>query len=125
MDAPPCRRAARLAAAGSGGAGRFRGGHGVVRELEFLRPLTASILSERRAASPFGLLGGRPGARGLNLWLKRDGRVVSLGGKAMVQVRGLLRHAVLRCAVQCCAVLHDTYTGLLPRVHIPSLSTLT
>lgn len=58
----------------------------MVRELEFLRPLTASILSERRAVRPFGLLGGQPGAAGLNLWLKRDGRVVSLGGKATVQV---------------------------------------
>jgi hypothetical protein len=43
--------------AGSGGAGRFRGGDGVVRELEFLRPLTVSILSERRATRPFGILG--------------------------------------------------------------------
>jgi N-methylhydantoinase B/oxoprolinase/acetone carboxylase alpha subunit len=34
---------------GSGGAGRFRGGDGVRRELEFRRPLTVSILSERRA----------------------------------------------------------------------------
>lgn len=72
--------------AGSGGDGEFRGGDGVVRELEFLRPLTASILSERRAVSPFGILGGLPAARGSNLWIKRDGRVVSLGGKATVQV---------------------------------------
>ncbi len=72
--------------AGTGGDGQYRGGDGVVRELEFLRPLTASILSERRAVRPFGLLGGQPGAAGLNLWLKRDGRVVSLGGKATVQV---------------------------------------
>ena len=74
--------------AGTGGAGRYRGGDGVVRELEFLRPLTASILSERRAVRPFGLLGGGSAAPGLNLWIKRDGRVVSLGGKATVQVEG-------------------------------------
>ncbi|PSC69547.1 5-oxoprolinase isoform B [Micractinium conductrix] len=73
---------------GSGGAGRYRGGDGVARELEFLRPLTASILSERRAVRPFGLLGGQPGDAGLNLWLRRDGMVVSLGGKATVQVEG-------------------------------------
>jgi 5-oxoprolinase (ATP-hydrolysing) len=71
---------------GSGGSGRHRGGDGVVREVEFLRPLTASILSERRAVPPFGLLGGYPGARGVNLWIHKDGRVVSLGGKASVQV---------------------------------------
>ncbi len=43
---------------GSGGAGARRGGEGVVRELEFLRPLSCGILSERRAFAPFGLKGG-------------------------------------------------------------------
>ena len=71
---------------GTGGDGEYRGGDGVIRELEFLRPLTASILSERRAVSPFGILGGQPAARGTNLWIKRSGRIVSLGGKATVQV---------------------------------------
>ncbi|GAB4819425.1 hypothetical protein N2152v2_006471 [Parachlorella kessleri] len=73
---------------GSGGDGDYRGGDGVIRELEFLRPLTASILSERRAVSPFGILGGQPAAKGTNLWIKRNGRIVSLGGKATVQVDG-------------------------------------
>jgi 5-oxoprolinase (ATP-hydrolysing) len=73
---------------GSGGAGRFRGGDGVVREVEFLRPLTASILSERRAVAPFGILGGGAASPGVNLWIRRDGRVVSLGGKATVEVAG-------------------------------------
>jgi 5-oxoprolinase (ATP-hydrolysing) len=40
---------------GSGGDGVWRGGEGVVRELEFLRPLEASILAERRMTRPFGL----------------------------------------------------------------------
>jgi len=73
---------------GSGGDGKFKGGDGVVREIEFLRNMTASILSERRAVPPFGLLGGCDAARGVNLWLRRDGRVVSLGGKATVEVQG-------------------------------------
>jgi len=73
--------------AGSGGAGRWRGGDGVVRELEFLRPLAAGILSERRALAPFGLAGGGPGAKGLNLLVRAgSGRTVSLGGKATVAV---------------------------------------
>jgi len=48
---------------GSGGDGVWRGGDGVVRELEFLRPLTASILAERRTTRPFGLRAesGAPG----------------------------------------------------------------
>ncbi|HEU5058643.1 MAG TPA: hydantoinase B/oxoprolinase family protein, partial [Kofleriaceae bacterium] len=62
---------------GSGGAGRLPGGDGVVRELELLRPLEVSILSERRRLCPFGLAGGQPGAAGRNL---HNGR--ALGGRA-------------------------------------------
>jgi 5-oxoprolinase (ATP-hydrolysing) len=52
---------------GSGGRGKWNGGDGVVRELEFLRPVRLSILSERRTRAPFGLDGGEPGRRGRNL----------------------------------------------------------
>jgi N-methylhydantoinase B len=52
---------------GSGGAGRHRGGDGVVRELEALDDCRASILSERRAHAPAGTHGGAPGAPGRNL----------------------------------------------------------
>ncbi|CAI5715102.1 unnamed protein product [Hyaloperonospora brassicae] len=71
---------------GSGGAGKFRGGNGVVRQLEFLEPMTVSILSERRAFQPYGLEGGAPGARGLNLLSRHGGRTVNLGGKNTVDV---------------------------------------
>jgi N-methylhydantoinase B len=56
---------------GSGGAGRFRGGDGVVRELEALVPMAFSLLTERRRHAPPGADGGEPGARGRNLL---DGR---------------------------------------------------
>jgi N-methylhydantoinase B/oxoprolinase/acetone carboxylase alpha subunit len=49
---------------GSGGAGQFRGGDGVIREMMFRQPLTVSILSERRAFEPYGMQGGCNGARG-------------------------------------------------------------
>jgi 5-oxoprolinase (ATP-hydrolysing) len=49
---------------GSGGAGRWRGGDGLVREYEFLAPLHLSILSQHRSSPPFGMAGGRPGAVG-------------------------------------------------------------
>jgi N-methylhydantoinase B len=52
---------------GSGGAGRHRGGDGVVRELEALAPMTFSLLTERRRHAPPGADGGKPGARGHNL----------------------------------------------------------
>jgi N-methylhydantoinase B len=52
---------------GSGGAGRFRGGEGIVRELRVLEPCRFSVISERRAWSPRGAKGGEPGAPGRNL----------------------------------------------------------
>jgi 5-oxoprolinase (ATP-hydrolysing) len=56
---------------GSGGAGRHRGGDGVVRKIEFLDELDVSILSQRRGPyPPYGLAGGQPGALGRN-WLSR------------------------------------------------------
>jgi N-methylhydantoinase B len=58
------RHALRL---GSGGAGRQRGGDGVVRELEVLEPCRISIISERRARAPAGARGGSPGSPGRNL----------------------------------------------------------
>jgi len=52
---------------GSGGAGRRRGGDGLVREFEFLRPAHVTLLTERRRHAPWGIAGGRPGAPGRNL----------------------------------------------------------
>ena len=52
---------------GSGGAGRFRGGDGVVRELQALAPLHYSLITERRRHRPRGADGGEPGAPGRNL----------------------------------------------------------
>ncbi len=56
---------------GSGGAGAHRGGDGVVRELEALREMTFSLITERRRHPPPGAHGGMPGAPGRNLL---DGR---------------------------------------------------
>jgi 5-oxoprolinase (ATP-hydrolysing) len=66
----------------SGGRGEFNGGEGVVREIEFLKPgIQVGILSERRAFEPYGLNGGQNGARGKNLIIFPDGRVINFGGK--------------------------------------------
>ena len=58
--------------AGSGGAGAWRGGDGVERELELLEPATVSLITERRVSRPWGLDGGEPGAPGEN-WLVPGG----------------------------------------------------
>jgi 5-oxoprolinase (ATP-hydrolysing) len=49
---------------GSGGVGRWCGGDGLVREIEFLEPMRVSILSQRRTRAPFGLAGGAAGLPG-------------------------------------------------------------
>jgi N-methylhydantoinase B len=51
---------------GSGGAGRHRGGDGVIREIEFLTGVRGSILSDRRRIAPYGLAGGKSGKPGRN-----------------------------------------------------------
>jgi N-methylhydantoinase B/oxoprolinase/acetone carboxylase alpha subunit len=56
----------------SGGAGAFRGGEGIARELEALVPATVTVISERRSSRPPGLDGGGPGAAGEN-WVVRGG----------------------------------------------------
>jgi 5-oxoprolinase (ATP-hydrolysing) len=92
---------------GSGGSGAHTGGDGIIREVEFLRPLTVSLLTERRARQPFGMHGGGAGQLGLNLLHLKgkssdsgnsdsgnsdnngndsDVRTVSLGGKNTVKV---------------------------------------
>jgi 5-oxoprolinase (ATP-hydrolysing) len=68
---------------GSGGAGQHRGGDGVIRRLEFLRPMVVSILSQRRGPRPpFGLAGGMPGALGRNTLRRADGNVEILPAEA-------------------------------------------
>ncbi|WP_394790249.1 hydantoinase B/oxoprolinase family protein [Rhodoferax sp.] len=64
---------------GSGGAGRWKGGNGGVRRVQFLEPMTASILSNGRVHGAFGMAGGQPGQVGLNRVVRADGRVEELG----------------------------------------------
>jgi N-methylhydantoinase B len=66
---------------GSGGGGKFRGGEGIVREIEFLTEVRGSILSDRRQLRPYGLAGGKPGHPGINQ-LTVQGRPRALPGKA-------------------------------------------
>ncbi|CAN1275191.1 5-oxoprolinase 1 [Linum perenne] len=70
----------------SGGTGVHKGGDGIVREIEFRRPVVVSILSERRVHSPRGLAGGKDGARGANYLISKDKRRINLGGKNTVEV---------------------------------------
>ena len=65
---------------GSGGAGRWCGGDGVVRQWRALEPLTVCLLSSARRLPPSGLAGGLPGACGQNRLLRADGSEDMLPG---------------------------------------------
>jgi 5-oxoprolinase (ATP-hydrolysing) len=51
---------------GSGGRGKHQGGDGIIRQFEFRRPLTVSLLTSRRTSRPYGMRGGEPGQAGSN-----------------------------------------------------------
>ncbi|QHE86991.1 hydantoinase B/oxoprolinase family protein [Hydrogenophaga sp. BPS33] len=64
---------------GSGGSGRWQGGHGGVRRVRFLEAMTASILSNGRLYGAFGMAGGQPGQVGINRVVRADGSKEELG----------------------------------------------
>ena len=97
----------------SGGKGKFKGGDGVIRQLLFRRPVTLSVITERRVFSPYGIKGsfvvwlvafrtmcvecnnsfpfchfsgGSPGSRGTNLLFTTSGKTIYLGPKTAVNV---------------------------------------
>jgi 5-oxoprolinase (ATP-hydrolysing) len=75
----PVRLESYAIRAGSGGAGRWRGGNGGVRRVQFLEPMTASILSNGRVYPAFGMAGGAPGQVGINRVVRASGQVEELG----------------------------------------------
>jgi len=82
----PVRLESYVIRAGSGGAGRWRGGNGGVRKVRFLEPMTAAILSNNRMYAPFGMAGGEPGARGVNSVVRADGSVEGVGHIGKVEM---------------------------------------
>jgi 5-oxoprolinase (ATP-hydrolysing) len=71
----------------SGGMGRWRGGNGGVRRVQFLEAMTASILSNGRKAGAFGMAGGQPGQPGLNRVVRSDGKVETLAHIGQTQMQ--------------------------------------
>ena len=71
---------------GSGGRGRWRGGHGGIRRLRFNEAMTVSTLTGHRRVPAFGMAGGEPGALGRH-WIEHpDGTVTPMQGCDSVQV---------------------------------------
>ena len=71
---------------GSGGSGKFMGGDGLVRDMEFLSKATVTVLSERRRFAPYGLQGGEPGQTGENALFRGGYKEVRLSGKEVLEV---------------------------------------
>lgn len=71
---------------GSGGKGTYNGGDGVVRRMQFLEPMTATILSSHRETEPYGLEGGAAGKCGKNSVVRKDGTVISVKGNDEVDM---------------------------------------
>lgn len=65
----------------SGGGGQYRGGDGVIREIEVLTDCAVTLLSERRIHAPWGLNGGGPGALGKTYVVRSNGLQESMPGK--------------------------------------------
>ncbi len=71
---------------GSGGAGKWRGGDGIVRRVRFLEAMTAAIVSGHRRVPPYGLAGGEPGAVGRNFVERAAGGIDELAGTDMAEM---------------------------------------
>ena len=67
---------------GSGGPGRYRGGDGTLRRLEFRAALAGALLANHRRVAPFGLAGGQAGAVGQAYIRRTSGTVEELGATA-------------------------------------------
>ena len=70
---------------GSGGPGAFRGGDGLIREIELLADAQVTLLSDRRKFQPYGLAGGEPGATGRALHIV-DESCANVAGKSSLFV---------------------------------------
>jgi N-methylhydantoinase B len=71
----------------TGGAGRYRGGCGVRKDIEVLcDDATVVLLGDRHAMPPYGLFGGKPGALARTV-LIHNGRSEDLGSKEIRQLK--------------------------------------
>ncbi|MGA8429534.1 MAG: hydantoinase B/oxoprolinase family protein [Candidatus Sulfotelmatobacter sp.] len=71
---------------GSGGNGKYRGGDGIVREIEVLADAQVTLLADRRRFPPYGLSGGEPGALGRTYLITSVGER-ELPGKCSIAAR--------------------------------------
>jgi N-methylhydantoinase B len=71
---------------GSGGAGTYKGGDGIRRDIQVLVDSQVTLLSERRRMQPYGLAGGEPGLCGENYILRAD-QEIHISGKGSLEIQ--------------------------------------
>jgi N-methylhydantoinase B len=72
---------------GSGGDGEYRGGDGIVREIEVLTDCEITLLADRRELRPWGLAGGEDAAPGKASVIRSGGSVEKMPGKFSTRLR--------------------------------------
>jgi N-methylhydantoinase B len=71
----------------SGGAGKYKGGDGIVREIELLSDAEVTLLADRRTRGPYGLSGGADGAPGRTQIIRNQRQTEALAGKASTRLK--------------------------------------
>src|SRR5579871_3164724 len=71
----------------SGGDGRYRGGDGIVREVEVLTDAEVTLLADRRTRGPYGLDGASDGAPGVTEVVRSNGQRERLPGKTSLRLK--------------------------------------
>jgi N-methylhydantoinase B len=72
---------------GSGGAGEYHGGDGLVREIELLTEAQVTLLCDRRKFQPYGLHGGCGGQTGATTLVRSDGTSHAVPGKCSMHAQ--------------------------------------
>jgi 5-oxoprolinase (ATP-hydrolysing) len=62
----------------SGGAGKWKGGDGIIREMKFTEPVSLSVLTQHRKIEPYGLSGGKNGKCGLQKVTRKNSSTKNL-----------------------------------------------
>jgi N-methylhydantoinase B len=70
----------------SGGGGKFRGGDGIIRDVQVLTDSQVTLLTERREIGPYGLQDGQAGSCGENIILREDDEI-KLPGKGSADLK--------------------------------------
>ena len=71
---------------GSGGEGKYRGGDGIIREIQVLTNAEVTLLSDRRQHRPYGLAGGKDGAPGKAIVIREDGSTQEMPSKFNIRL---------------------------------------